>query len=162
VQEPVLQPCILNHNMVGELETTLESPLGDALVEHIARLLLVIRLFLAADRQRVSPRFDRKISVGESGDWDRDAKGVLAVAGIKRGQYPRERGNVLSAGVRGVAAPRAAWQGAAPLPPDQRAKPKAGAARATCQGTDSFKTQLWRFLNYNSLALHVKNYLRFF
>jgi hypothetical protein len=32
VQEPVLQPCALDHDMVGKLEATLEGPLGDALV----------------------------------------------------------------------------------------------------------------------------------
>ena len=70
VQEPVLQPCALDHNMVGKLEATLEGPLGDALVEHVSGLLLVVGLFLATDRQRVFLRFDRKISVGESGDCD--------------------------------------------------------------------------------------------
>jgi hypothetical protein len=54
VQETVLQPCALDHNMVGKLEATLEGPLGDALIENVARLLLVSGLFLAADRQRVS------------------------------------------------------------------------------------------------------------
>jgi hypothetical protein len=68
--------------MVGELEATLEGPLGDALVEHVASLLLVVGLFLAADRQRVSPRFDRKISVGEPGDCDRDAKAFSPLRSI--------------------------------------------------------------------------------
>ena len=65
--------------MVGKLEATLEGPLGDALVEHVAGLLLVDGLFLAADRQRVFLRFDRKISVSKSGDCNRNAKGVFAV-----------------------------------------------------------------------------------
>src|SRR3984893_18582098 len=78
VQEPVLQPCALDQNMVGKLDATLEGPLGNALVEHVAGLLLVVGLFLAADRQRVFLPFDRKIGVGEPGDCDRDAKGVLA------------------------------------------------------------------------------------
>ena len=38
---------IFNHNMVGELETTLESPLGDALVENVARLLPRVLLELS-------------------------------------------------------------------------------------------------------------------
>ena len=70
MQEPVVQPCALHHNMVGKLEATLKGPLGDALVENVAGLLLVVGLFFAADRQRVSLRFDRKISIGESGDRD--------------------------------------------------------------------------------------------
>src|SRR5712672_4849966 len=32
VQEPVRQACALDRDMVGELEATLEGPLGDALV----------------------------------------------------------------------------------------------------------------------------------
>jgi hypothetical protein len=32
VQEPVLQPCALDHNIVGKLEAALKGPLGDALV----------------------------------------------------------------------------------------------------------------------------------
>ena len=77
VQEPVLQPCALYHNVVGKLKATLKRPLGDALVEHVASLFLFV--FFAADRQRVFLRFDRKISVGKSSDCDRDAKSVLAV-----------------------------------------------------------------------------------
>ena len=70
MQEPVLQPCALDHNIVGKLEAALKGPLGDALVENVAGLFLVVGLFLAADRQHVFLRFDRKISVGESGDCD--------------------------------------------------------------------------------------------
>ena len=51
MQEPVLQPCALHHNMVGKLEATLKGPLGDALVENVAGLFLVVGLFFAADRQ---------------------------------------------------------------------------------------------------------------
>jgi len=36
VQQPVLQPCALDHNMVGKLEAALKGPLGDALVENVA------------------------------------------------------------------------------------------------------------------------------
>jgi hypothetical protein len=48
------------------------------LVEHVAGLLLVVGLLLAVDRQRILPRLDREISVGEAGDCNRDAIGVLA------------------------------------------------------------------------------------
>ena len=58
MQEPVRQACALDHDMVGELKTTLKGPLGDALVEYLARLFLFV--FFAADRQRVFLRFDRK------------------------------------------------------------------------------------------------------
>src|SRR5438477_10945811 len=64
--------------MVGELEATFEGPLGDALVEHVAGLLLVVGLFFSADRQPVLLRLDREISVGKAGNCDRDAKRVLA------------------------------------------------------------------------------------
>jgi hypothetical protein len=37
--------------MVSELETTFEGPRGDALVEHVAGLLPVVGLLLAADSQ---------------------------------------------------------------------------------------------------------------
>jgi hypothetical protein len=33
--------------MIGELEATFEGPLGDALVEHVAGLLLVVGLFFS-------------------------------------------------------------------------------------------------------------------
>ena len=69
-QEPVRQAYALDHDMVGELEATLEGPLGDALVEHIAGLLFVVGLLLATDRQRVLLRYDRKIGVGEAGHRD--------------------------------------------------------------------------------------------
>ena len=47
MQEPVLQPCALDHNIVGKLEAALKGPLGDALVENVAGLFLVVGLFLA-------------------------------------------------------------------------------------------------------------------
>src|ERR1700730_11143259 len=77
VQEPVLQDRALDLDMVGELEATLEGPRGDALVEQVAGLLLAVGLFLAADRQPILLRLDREISVGEAGNCDRDAIGVL-------------------------------------------------------------------------------------
>src|ERR1700730_6723550 len=77
-QEPVLQARALDCDMVGELEATLEGPRGNALVEHVAGLRLVAGLLLAADRQPILLRLDRQIAIGESGDCDRDAIGVLA------------------------------------------------------------------------------------
>ena len=74
VQEPVRQARALDHDMVGELETTLEGALGDALVEYLAARLFVIGLLLAADRQRVFLRFDRQVGIGEAGDCDRDGR----------------------------------------------------------------------------------------
>src|ERR1700716_1195965 len=63
--------------MIGKLEATLEGPRGDALVEHVTGLLFVVGLLLAADRQPILLRLDREISVGEAGDCDRNAIGVL-------------------------------------------------------------------------------------
>src|ERR1700732_2176052 len=65
VQEPVLQARALDLDIVGELEATLEGSRGDALVEHLAGLFLVVGLFLAADRQPVLLRLDRGIRLGE-------------------------------------------------------------------------------------------------
>jgi hypothetical protein len=66
VQKPILQARALDLDMVGELEATLEGPPGDALVEHVAGLLLIVGLLLAADRQPILLRLDREISVGEA------------------------------------------------------------------------------------------------
>src|SRR5258708_33163935 len=77
--------------MVGELEATLEGPRGNALVEHVAGLLLVVGLLLAVDRQRILPRLDREISVGEAGDCNRDAIGVLAGPRDTVGRIARRR-----------------------------------------------------------------------
>jgi hypothetical protein len=60
VQEPILQARDLD--IVGELEATLEGSRDDALVEHVARLFLVVGLLLAADSQPVLIRVDREIS----------------------------------------------------------------------------------------------------
>src|SRR6202521_4684625 len=46
VQETVLQARAFDLHVVGELEATFEGPLRDALVEHVAGLLLVVGLFL--------------------------------------------------------------------------------------------------------------------
>src|SRR5580704_9816101 len=77
VEEPVLQARAVDLDIVGELEATLEGSRGNALVEHLAGLFLGVGLLLAADRQLVLLRLDREISVGEAGDCDRDAIGVL-------------------------------------------------------------------------------------
>ncbi len=77
MQEPVLQARALDLNIVSELEAPLEGPRGDALVEHLADLRFVVGLLLAVDRQRILLRLDREISVGEAGDCNRDAIGVL-------------------------------------------------------------------------------------
>src|SRR5215204_2324702 len=53
VKEPVLQARAFDLNMVGELESTFEGPLGDALVEQLAGLVLVVGRFFPADRQPV-------------------------------------------------------------------------------------------------------------
>src|SRR5262249_44911740 len=50
----------------------------DALVEHLALLLVGLGLLLALDRQRVLLRLDRDVGVGEARDRERDAVGVLA------------------------------------------------------------------------------------
>jgi hypothetical protein len=63
--------------LVGELEATLEGQRGDALIEHVGGLFLGAGLLLTADGQSVLLRLDSKISIGETGDCDRDAIGVL-------------------------------------------------------------------------------------
>src|SRR6266566_2456164 len=53
VQESVLEGRTLDLDIVGKLEDALERASRDALIEHLAVVLLVLRLFLAFDRQRV-------------------------------------------------------------------------------------------------------------
>src|SRR5246500_1179077 len=55
VQEPVLQARTLDLYMVGELEATFEVPRGDALVEHLAALLLVVGLLSRLGASTCSP-----------------------------------------------------------------------------------------------------------
>src|SRR6202049_1843257 len=81
VQEPVLEAGTLDLYVVGELEATFEVPRGDALVEHVAALLLVVGLLLASAPQCVLLCFYREISVSEAGDRNRDAIVVLAGPG---------------------------------------------------------------------------------
>ena len=59
----------LDHNIVGQLEATLERPLGCP-YENVARLLLVGDLFLAGDRQRVFLASSERSASSESGDCD--------------------------------------------------------------------------------------------
>src|SRR5207245_3678797 len=60
VQESVLEGRTLDLDIVGKLEDAFERTRRDALIEHLTAVLLVLRLFLAFDRQRVFLRFDRK------------------------------------------------------------------------------------------------------
>src|SRR5262249_9721088 len=80
VQESILEGRALDLDVVGKLEDALERAGRDALIEHLAAVLLVRRLFLAFDRQRVFLRFDRKLVLAEAGHRHRDTIGVLAGA----------------------------------------------------------------------------------
>src|SRR6516165_7213548 len=80
VQETVLKGRALDVDVVGKLEDALERAGRDALIEHLAAVLLVLRLFLAFDRQRVFLRLDRKLVLAEAGHRHRDTIGVLAGA----------------------------------------------------------------------------------
>src|SRR5262245_22315720 len=78
VQEPVLEGRTLDLDIIGELEDALERTRCDALIEHLTAVLLVLRLFLAFDRQRVLLRFDRKFVFAEARHSKRNAVGVVA------------------------------------------------------------------------------------
>src|SRR5882757_10736993 len=52
VQESVLQRRALDLDVVGKLEDALERARRDALIEHLAAVLLVLQLLFALDRQR--------------------------------------------------------------------------------------------------------------
>ncbi len=58
VQESVLQARTDDFNMVGQLKALFEGPRRDAPVEQVTGRLLVVRLLLAADCQRVLLRLD--------------------------------------------------------------------------------------------------------
>src|ERR1700751_1339760 len=66
VQESVLERRALDLDMLGELEHALERARRDALVEHLALLLLGLGLLLALDRQRVLLRRDRELFLREA------------------------------------------------------------------------------------------------
>src|SRR5262249_61591318 len=76
--ESVLEGGASDLDVVGKLEDALERARRDALIEHLTVVLLVLRLFLAFDRQRVFLRFDRKLVLAEAGHRDRDAVSGLA------------------------------------------------------------------------------------
>src|SRR5262245_55773961 len=80
VQEAVLQARALDLDMVGELEAPLERAGRDALVEHVAVLAVLLGLLVAADRERVLLHLDRQIVLGEAGDRNGHAIGVIVGA----------------------------------------------------------------------------------
>src|SRR5205823_10238524 len=78
VQESVLEARALDLDVVGELEDALERARRNALIEHLVAVLLVLRVLLAFDGQRVFLRFDRELVLAEAGHRHRDPIGVLA------------------------------------------------------------------------------------
>src|SRR5580658_2549864 len=78
VQEPVLERGASDLDMLGELEDALERARRDALIEHLALLLLGLGLLLALDRQGVLLGLDRDLGLGKARNRERDAVGVLA------------------------------------------------------------------------------------
>src|SRR5262249_11646652 len=78
VQQPVLERGAPDLDVLGELEHALERARRDALVEHLALLLVGLGLLLALDGQRVLLRLDREVVLGKARDRERDAVGVLA------------------------------------------------------------------------------------
>src|SRR5262249_7034875 len=80
VQEPVHQRGAGDLDVVGKLEAALESAGRDALIEHLALLLVSLVLLLAADRQRVLLGLDRQIGITKARDRDRNPVRVLAGA----------------------------------------------------------------------------------
>src|ERR1044072_2184320 len=80
MQEAVHQRGAGDLDVVGELEAALESARRDALIEHLAWLLVGRRLLVAADRQGVFLRLDRELVIREARDRDRNAVGVIAGA----------------------------------------------------------------------------------
>jgi hypothetical protein len=79
VQETVLEGRALHLDVVGKLELALESAPGDALIEHLAAVVL-LDLLLALDGQRVLFRFERQFVLAEASDGYGDAIVVLAGA----------------------------------------------------------------------------------
>src|SRR5262249_1621101 len=77
VEQPILEGSALDLDVVGELEAALESPRSDALIEHLAGLLALLHLLLAANGQRVFLDLDRQLGLGEAGYRDGNAIGVL-------------------------------------------------------------------------------------
>src|SRR5208282_3881383 len=79
MQEAVLELGALDLDEVGELEHALECTRRDALIEHVAALLFLLGVLLAADGERVFLRRDRELGLAEAGYGDGDA--VLIVPG---------------------------------------------------------------------------------
>src|SRR5690348_103637 len=77
MEQAVLKRSASDLDMLGQLEHALEGSRRDALIEHLAFGLVGLGL-LALDRQRVLLRLDRNLGLGEAGDRDRNAIGVLA------------------------------------------------------------------------------------
>src|SRR5215470_4834562 len=78
VQESVLQRRALDHDVVGKLEDALERARRDALIEHLAAVLLVLHLLLALDGQGVLLGLERQLVLTEPGHSYRDAIRVIA------------------------------------------------------------------------------------
>src|SRR4051812_33850574 len=79
VQETVLQRRALHLDVVGKLELALESAPRDALVEHLAGIVL-LDLLLALNSQRVFLGLDQQLALAEACDGYGDAIVVLAGA----------------------------------------------------------------------------------
>src|SRR5262245_54408221 len=78
MEEAVLERRAPDLDVLGELKDALECARRDALVEHLAFLLLGLGLLLTLDRQRVLFRLDRDVGIRETGDRYGDTIGVLA------------------------------------------------------------------------------------
>src|SRR5512143_329163 len=76
MQQAMLEACALHHDMVGELESALEAPRGDAAMEE--RRVLDLGLLLAADGKGVLLHLDFEVALAEAGDGHGDAVLVLA------------------------------------------------------------------------------------
>src|SRR5215471_8130219 len=66
VKQAVLERRAADLDVLGELEDALERACGDALVEHLALLLVGLGLLLALDRQGVLLRLDRNVGLAEA------------------------------------------------------------------------------------------------
>ena len=80
MQQSVLQRSALHLDVVGKLEDALEGARRDALIEHLAALLVGLGLLLAFDRQRIFLGLDGKLVLAEARHRNRDAVGILAGA----------------------------------------------------------------------------------
>src|SRR5688500_6294551 len=78
MQETVLQPCALHHDIVGELEAPLKAAGGNAAMQE--RRAFDLRLLLAANREGVLLDLDGQVLVAEPGDCHADTVIVLADA----------------------------------------------------------------------------------